>query len=46
LERARHKGWLATTFQKLRGTCDKDPRLAVWSAQESLWVQETYPNYL
>ena len=46
LEHARRKSWLGETLAKLRKKKDSDPRLTVWDAHFSVWVQETFPNYL
>ena len=46
LEHARRKSWLGETLAKLRKKRDSDPRLTVWDAHFSAWVQETFPNYL
>lgn len=46
LERSRQKSWLAATLAKLRNKKDSDPRSTVWEAHFSVWVQETFPNYL
>lgn len=45
-ERELCKSWLGETLAKLRKKKDSDPRLTVWDAHFSVWVQETFPNYL